>query len=41
VQIREADRSEQLHADAYVAALGSYSPLLLGRIGIYLPVYPV
>ncbi|MGH8630189.1 MAG: FAD-dependent oxidoreductase, partial [Burkholderiales bacterium] len=22
-------------------ALGSYSPLLLGRIGVYLPVYPV
>jgi len=41
VQIREADRSEQLRADAYVVALGSYSPLLLGRIGVHLPVYPV
>ena len=28
-------------ADAYVVALGSYSPLLLRRIGIDLPVYPV
>ncbi|HEX6014728.1 MAG TPA: D-amino acid dehydrogenase, partial [Geminicoccaceae bacterium] len=27
--------------DAYVVALGSYSPLLLGRIGVDLPVYPV
>jgi D-amino-acid dehydrogenase len=27
--------------DAYVVALGSYSPLLLRRIGIDLPVYPV
>jgi D-amino-acid dehydrogenase len=28
-------------ADAYVCALGSYSPLLLKPIGIDLPVYPV
>jgi D-amino-acid dehydrogenase len=28
-------------ADAYVVALGSYSPLLLKPIGIDLPVYPV
>ncbi len=28
-------------ADAYVCALGSYSPLLLKTIGIDLPVYPV
>jgi D-amino-acid dehydrogenase len=41
VHIRAADRSEQLEADAYVVALGSYSPLLLGRIGVSLPVYPV
>ena len=27
--------------DAYVMALGSYSPLLLRRIGVDLPVYPV
>ena len=31
---------ETLHADAYVVALGSYSPLLTGPIGVYLPVYP-
>lgn len=28
-------------ADAYVVALGSYSPLLLAPLGIRLPVYPV
>jgi len=31
---------EKLVADAYVVALGSYSPLLAGPIGIYIPVYP-
>jgi len=31
---------EQLTADAYVVALGSYSPLLTGPIGVYIPVYP-
>jgi D-amino-acid dehydrogenase len=30
-----------LKADAYVCALGSYSPLLLAPIGIDVPVYPV
>jgi D-amino-acid dehydrogenase len=30
-----------LAADAYVAALGSYTPLLLRKHGIRLPVYPV
>jgi D-amino-acid dehydrogenase len=30
-----------LTADAYVVALGSYSPLLLRRIGIRPPIYPV
>jgi D-amino-acid dehydrogenase len=30
-----------LTADAYIAALGSYTPLLMRRIGIALPVYPV
>jgi D-amino-acid dehydrogenase len=30
-----------LTADAYVAALGSYSPLLLRPIGIGLPIYPI
>jgi D-amino-acid dehydrogenase len=30
-----------LTGDAYVVALGSYSPLLLRRIGIDVPIYPV
>jgi len=30
-----------VEADAYVVALGSYSPLLLSPIGIRVPVYPV
>lgn len=37
----EAGIEESLRSDAYVIALGSYSPLLLGRIGISIPVYPV
>jgi len=32
---------ERIAADAYVVALGSYSPLLLEPIGIHIPVYPV
>jgi len=32
---------ERLAADAYVVALGSYSPLLLQPIGISIPVYPL
>ena len=32
--------SEVLTADAYVVALGSYSPLLTRPIGVHLPVYP-
>lgn len=31
---------ERLTADAYVIALGSYSPLLLRPLGLRLPVYP-
>lgn len=31
---------ERLQADAYVAALGSYTPLLLRPLGIRLPIYP-
>ena len=31
----------EIQADAYVLALGSYSPLLLSPAGISLPVYPV
>ncbi|CEF55047.1 D-amino acid dehydrogenase [Acetobacter ghanensis] len=30
-----------LHADAYIMALGSYSPRLLRPLGLRLPVYPV
>jgi D-amino-acid dehydrogenase len=30
-----------LKADAYVVALGSYSPLLLRPLGISLPIYPI
>ena len=30
-----------LQADAYLVALGSYSPLLLKHVGIRIPVYPV
>jgi D-amino-acid dehydrogenase len=37
----EAGIEESLRADAYVVALGSYSPLLLRELGISLPVYPV
>src|SRR5262249_49777997 len=33
--------SEELRADAYVMAFGSYSPFLLRRIGVHIPVYPV
>lgn len=32
---------EAVTADAYVVALGSYSPLLLARVGVAIPVYPV
>lgn len=35
----DATRTDE--ADAYVVALGSYSPLLLGRLGVPCPVYPV
>jgi D-amino-acid dehydrogenase len=37
---RETRQPETLTADAYVVALGSYSPLLLRPIGISIPVYP-
>ena len=33
-------RDTMMTADAYVVALGSYSPLLTGPIGLYLPIYP-
>jgi D-amino-acid dehydrogenase len=31
----------RVQADAYIVALGSYSPLLLRPLGIHIPVYPV
>ena len=40
VEVHGSDGPEQLTADAYVVALGSYSPLLLKPLGISLPVYP-
>ncbi len=46
--IRDGDRistallatGERCTADAYVVALGSYTPLLLRPLGIHLPIYP-
>jgi D-amino-acid dehydrogenase len=40
VKVRGEAEPELLSADAYVVALGSYSPLLLKPLGIGLPVYP-
>lgn len=40
VVVNGAEGSELLTADAYVVALGSYSPLLLRPLGLRLPVYP-
>jgi D-amino-acid dehydrogenase len=34
-------RTTRIKADAYVLALGSYSPLLAGPLGIDLPIYPL
>ncbi len=39
--VNEDNRDEALAADAYVVALGSYSPLLLLPAGVRCPVYPV
>jgi len=38
--VKTAAESELLSADAYVIALGSYTPLLLRPLGFNLPVYP-
>ena len=40
VAVRHRGEEETLKADAYVVALGSYSPLLTRPLGIGLPVYP-
>jgi D-amino-acid dehydrogenase len=37
----EVGIEESVRADAFVVALGSYSPLLLRGLGISLPIYPV
>jgi D-amino-acid dehydrogenase len=37
----QVDGSEVLTADAYVAAMGSYTPRLVKPIGIHLPIYPL
>ena len=34
-------RDDRISADAYVVALGSYSPLVLRPLGISIPVYPL
>ena len=38
---RKDARAETVRADAYVLALGSYSPLLARPLGIDLPIYPL
>ena len=40
VRLTSDKGTEELTADAYVVACGSYSPLLLRPVGINLPVYP-
>ena len=39
--VRLENEERQIEADAYVVALGSYSPLLLRPIGVRIPVYPL
>ena len=40
IEAIETDRGE-MRADAYVVAMGSYSPLLLRAAGVRIPVYPL
>jgi D-amino-acid dehydrogenase len=40
-RVEAVHAGERLRADAYVVALGSYSPLFLRPIGIRIPVYPL
>jgi len=40
VRKRDAQGEQIVSADAYVVALGSYSPLLLRPLGVSIPVYP-
>jgi D-amino-acid dehydrogenase len=41
VRVIDEESDQYLHADAYVVALGSYSPLLLKPLGLHVPVYPL
>jgi D-amino-acid dehydrogenase len=40
VRVVHDGRFETLHADAYVVALGSYSPFLLSPVGVSCNIYP-
>ncbi len=40
VAVRHGEHDHLMKADAYVVALGSYSPLLTRPIGLNIPVYP-
>lgn len=41
VEVTDASgQFQRLRADAYVIALGSFSPLLLQPLGVHLPIYP-
>jgi D-amino-acid dehydrogenase len=40
VMLGEGQTQEMVTADAYVMAMGSYSPLILRRAGISVPIYP-
>ena len=39
--VRMENEEPEFKADAYVVALGSYSPVLLNPIGVRIPVYPL
>jgi D-amino-acid dehydrogenase len=40
IRVKHGKTEAPMKADAYVVALGSYSPLLTKRIGLAIPVYP-
>src|SRR5256885_7288975 len=41
VEVTNADgRYERIQGDAYVLAMGSFSPLLAQPLGLHLPIYP-
>jgi D-amino-acid dehydrogenase len=41
VRVRREGASEPLTAEAFLVCMGSYSPLLLGPVGIRVPIYPL